>query len=247
MSEIKFDELNLKLDLILEKLDKNQPENSKIILNEIDSILNKIEKYKKESIDPNFTQSLDNSLNEALSIKNQIKMLSDKIEHNYNIYLDNKKLLNNNLILQKNIQNSEFTNIESVKKDKQKIQENILKQQNKKSKIEYRIGGELFGLLGAILILISIITLGKTLLPTFLQGIALFLIPVITLLLGELCERKLSPKFSKISTAIGISSAYIAILINYLYMKNINSLMALILVIVITTGSLYISNKKKIF
>lgn len=205
------------------------------------------EKYKKESIDPNFTQSLDNSLKDALSIKNQIKMLSDKIEHNYNIYLDNKKLLNNNLILQKNIQNSEFTNIESVKKDKQKIQENILKQQNKKNKIEYRIGGELFGLLGAILILISIITLGKTLLPTFLQGIALFLIPVITLLLGELCERKLSPKFSKILTAIGISSAYIAILINYLYMKNINSLMALILVIVITTGSLYISNKKKIF
>lgn len=247
MSEIKFDELNLKLDLILEKLDKSQPENNKTTLNEIDLIINKIEKYKKESIDPNFTQSLDNSLKDALSIKNQIKMLSDKIEHNYNIYLDNKKLLNNNLILQKNIQNSEFTNIESVKKDKQKIQENILKQQNKKNKIEYRIGGELFGLLGAILILISIITLGKTLLPTFLQGIALFLIPVITLLLGELCERKLSPKFSKILTAIGISSAYIAILINYLYMKNINSLMALILVIVITTGSLYISNKKKIF
>ena len=170
MSEIKFDELNLKLDLILEKLDKSQPENNKTTLNEIDLIINKIEKYKKESIDPNFTQSLDNSLKDALSIKNQIKMLSDKIEHNYNIYLDNKKLLNNNLILQKNIQNSEFTNIESVKKDKQKIQENILKQQNKKNKIEYRIGGELFGLLGAILILISIITLGKTLLPTFLQG-----------------------------------------------------------------------------
>uniref|UniRef100_UPI00256EDA01 hypothetical protein n=1 Tax=Thomasclavelia cocleata TaxID=69824 RepID=UPI00256EDA01 len=89
MSEIKFDELNLKLDLILEKLDKSQPENNKTTLNEIDLIINKIEKYKKESIDPNFTQSLDNSLKDALSIKNQIKMLSDKVEHNYNIYLDN--------------------------------------------------------------------------------------------------------------------------------------------------------------
>ena len=86
MSEIKFDELNLKLDLILEKLDKSQPENNKTTLNEIDLIINKIEKYKKESIDPNFTQSLDNSLKDALSIKNQIKMLSDKVEHNYNIY-----------------------------------------------------------------------------------------------------------------------------------------------------------------
>lgn len=245
MSEIKFDELNLKLDLILEKLDKSQPENNKTTLNEIDLIINKIEKYKKESIDPNFTQSLDNSLKDALSIKNQIKMLSDKVEHNYNIYLDNKKLLNKNLRLQKTIQNNEFKNIELAQKDKQKIQENTSKQQNKKSKIEYKIGGELFGLLGAILILISIITLGKTLLPTFLQGVALFFIPIIILGLGEICERKLSPKFSKILTAIGISSAYIAVFINYLYMKNINSLIALTFIIFITTASLYISNKKK--
>lgn len=249
MSNITLDELNQKLDMILSKVDKDSKNNTTQTVNELDLIINKIEEYKKESIDPNFTQSLKNSLNEALYIKNQIKILSDKVEHNHSIYLENKKLLNNNLELNKIPQQIQpSSNIEimkKVEKDKQNIENKIKKQENRKSKMEYKIGGELFGVLGAILILISLITLGKTLLPTFLQGIALFFIPVIVLLLGELCEKKISSKFSKILTAIGISSAYIATFINYLYMKNINNLTALILIVLITIGSLYISHKKQ--
>ena len=135
-----------------------------------------------------------------------------------------------------------------IKQDKERIQNNVARKQQKQkqaqTKMEYRIGGELFGFLGAILVLISLVTLGRTMLPEFMQGIMMFLIPPAILLIGELFERKGSENFSKILTAIGVSSGYIAILINYLYMETINGWIALLLSIGVTMGSLLLSKLK---
>ena len=253
MNEINYSLINEKLDLILRKIDSNPEDVSKIEINELDLLIDKIEKYKKESIDPNFNKSLDNSLKEAFEIKNKIKSLSEKVDWNYGIYLENKKILEENKQQRQTtiaktekpvlIKNKDV--LFDVEKDKQNIKNKIKRKEDQsQTKMEYKIGGELFGFLGAILIIISMVTLGRTLLPEFMQGIAMFFIPVFVLMLGEFIEKKFSEKFAQIITAIGVSTGYIAILINYLYMETINGWIALLLSIGVTIITLFLSKIK---
>ena len=253
MEERNFLQINEKLDCILQKLNGQNESVSVSEINELDALIDKINRYKEESIDPNFTASLNNSLKEAYSIKEKLDFLNAKVDSNYRIYQENKKLLETN----KANRNTRPVQVASeapvlvgdfIKQDKERIQNNVARKQQKQkqaqTKMEYRIGGELFGFLGAILVLISLVTLGRTMLPEFMQGIMMFLIPPAILLIGELFERKGSENFSKILTAIGVSSGYIAILINYLYMETINGWIALLLSIGVTMGSLLLSKLK---
>ena len=96
MEERNFLQINEKLDCILQKLNGQNESISVSEINELDALIDKINRYKEESIDPNFTASLNNSLKEAYSIKEKLDFLNAKVDSNYRIYQENKKLLETN-------------------------------------------------------------------------------------------------------------------------------------------------------
>ena len=200
-------QINKKLDLILKHFNIEDCNFEVKSNTDIDRIILKINQYKEESIDPNFDVSLDKTLNELYKIRSRINELDNIVEQNYQIYLQNKDSI---------LQNKQEQNKNLSEQNKNLTLEKPQEKPKQKKEIEYKIGGEIFGFIGAMLILIGMITLGKSILPEILQGLALFIIPVLTIGIAEFFEKKYSQKFSNILSGIGIAMSYIAIFINYL-------------------------------
>lgn len=228
-------QINKKLDLILKHFNIEDCNFEVKSNTDIDRIILKINQYKEESIDPNFDVSLDKTLNELYKIRSRINELDNIVEQNYQIYLQNKDSI---------LQNKQEQNKNLSEQNKNLTLEKPQEKPKQKKEIEYKIGGEIFGFIGAMLILIGMITLGKSILPEILQGLALFIIPVLTIGIAEFFEKKYSQKFSNILSGIGIAMSYIAIFINYFYINTFGSFTAIILSLLFTIGSMMYSKKK---
>ena len=113
-----------------------------------------------------------------------------------------------------------------------------------KDTVEFKIGAGIFSTLGAVFVLAALVIVGFNFLEGFWQGLCLYAAGIAVILLSELLVRRLSPKFSLVITGIGISSLFIATVINYLVLKNMNGLVASVLTLVIGLLSILISRKK---
>lgn len=112
-------------------------------------------------------------------------------------------------------------------------------------KLEFKIGTNILNIIGAVLILISLITFGKYVftffMGPFLKGIFLFAVSGCILFSGEKIFKKKLPKFSSGISALGVGGLYASIMINYLILHTLTPITALLLTGIITALSLYLS------
>ena len=111
--------------------------------------------------------------------------------------------------------------------------------------VEFKVGAGIFSTLGAVFVLVALVIFGFNFLEGILQGICLYVAAAAVILLSEIVVKKLSKTFSLVISAIGISSLFIATVINYLVLKNINGLIASIITIAIAVFSVLYSRKKE--
>lgn len=114
-----------------------------------------------------------------------------------------------------------------------------------KSTMEFKVGVHIFGFLGAIFILSSFVIFGFHFLNGLAQGLCLYGIAVIFVLLSELLLSRRFPKFSRVLTGIGIGGLYVANIVNFLVLHTINGIVALIVTLFIAASTFFISRKKE--
>lgn len=114
----------------------------------------------------------------------------------------------------------------------------------KKSNIEFKIGAGLFSILGILFILAAFVMLGMTYMNGFVKGMCLYLISIIFIIVSEVFIKKRMEKFSLGITGLGICSLYASTILNYLYLHNFDSIVAMIVAVVITGISILISRRK---
>lgn len=197
---------------------------------------------------------MDNEVNlimkkheETMLAPNKVELDSTKIENCGTSLTNGETILTEN----KNISIDKKTNDSinnEVKKDRDKKTYNDIQNYNN-SKFEFNMGSNLLSLMGIILILISVIIFGKHIYTNYLtntlKGICLFIISSLILVLGEKILVKKVPKFALGISALGIGCLYVSLVTNYLILNTINSIVAIILTVIITGISLFISSNKE--
>lgn len=114
----------------------------------------------------------------------------------------------------------------------------------KKDAVEFKIGAGIFSTVGAVFVLASLVIFGFNYLEGVWQGLCLYAAAVAVILISELLIKRLSRPFSLVTTGIGISSLFIATVINYLVLENINGLIASLITLAIAVFSILFSRKK---
>lgn len=123
----------------------------------------------------------------------------------------------------------------------------IQNQQPTKSKdtVEFKIGAGIFSTLGAVFVLVALVIFGFNFLDGIMQGMCIYIAAAAVILISELAVKRLSKNFSLVISAIGISSLFIATVINYLVLKNISGLVASLITIAIAVFAVLYSRKKE--
>lgn len=114
-------------------------------------------------------------------------------------------------------------------------------------KTEFNIGANLLNIIGVILVLISIIIFGKyiysNLFSNALKGFFLFVLSIAVVASGEYFFKPKLPRYAEGISALGVSSLYASLMINYLILNTLSGLWAIILSVIITGFSIYLSRK----
>lgn len=177
-------------------------------------------------------------------------LLEDKINNKKNMDIQNKyrdSTASSNItepVLEKSDVNDSLTGTSTSINSNLNSNLNLNEDEEEK-KLEFKFGTKILNIIGVVLILISLITFGKYVytnyMNNFIKGISLFVISSGILYSGEKVFKKKLPKFATGICALGVGGLYSSLMINYLVLNTINSTVALILTVVITGISLYIS------
>ncbi len=89
-------------------------------------------------------------------------------------------------------------------------------------KAEYAVGAIVMSVLGAVFLLTGLVYFAVNFLDTFMQGMLMYLICTLVLLVSELVIRKLVVKLSSVFTAIGISGLFLTTVVNYRSLENLS-------------------------
>lgn len=114
-----------------------------------------------------------------------------------------------------------------------------------KDTMEFKVGAGIFSTLGAVFVLVALVIFGFNYLDGIWQGMCLYVASVAVILISELAVKRISRAFSLVISAIGISSLFIATVINYLVLKNMNGLVASLITIAIAVFAVLYSRKKE--
>ena len=126
----------------------------------------------------------------------------------------------------------------------QKGQEGDAQQASSGSTAEFKIGAGIFSVIGAVFVLTAFIIFGINFLQGIWQGICLYVVSVIVVMLSELLIKRISQKACSVITAIGIGGLFISTIINYGVLGNINEPVALGITLVIALFAILLSRKK---
>ncbi|MCR4691163.1 MAG: DUF2339 domain-containing protein [Lachnospiraceae bacterium] len=113
-----------------------------------------------------------------------------------------------------------------------------------KHSIEYNFGGILLSVVGAVFLILSMVFFGKTYMDSLSQGLALYILGAVIFLFSEIVLVKHLESFSKVISGVGIGVLFTATILNYLYLKTMNGVAALIITLVISVFTLVFSRKK---
>ena len=93
-----------------------------------------------------------------------------------------------------------------------------------KKEAEFKVGIHVFGVLGAVFVLIALIIFGFNYLNSLWQGICLYGAALVLIALSETALRCRMPFFAHVITGIGIGGIYVADMVNYLVLHNLNEI-----------------------
>lgn len=110
--------------------------------------------------------------------------------------------------------------------------------------VEFKIGAGIFSIIGAVFVLAAFTILGFNFLEGIWQGLCLYAAALLIILISEILIKRLSRRFSIIVTGIGIGSLYIATVTNYLVLKAIGGIGAILITAVIALLSILLGRKK---
>lgn len=262
-----LNEVLLNLDNISTEERERISEENKDLINEIDSLNKNNANITKDRIeelklkvknlleledskeDLKYYGHLKETYSEIIRIEKRINELINSLESNSirNVEISKSEIIGTNIT--KDI-NKDTSSIEKFKEDIKNEKKNIVQDKainKEKNKIEFKVGANILSIIGVILILISFVTFGRYVyvnyMSNMLKGISLFVISSVILVAGELAHRKLNNKFSIGIISLGIGTLYSSIIINYLSLRTINSIVALVITAILTGLSILISSK----
>lgn len=114
----------------------------------------------------------------------------------------------------------------------------------KEGSVEFAIGAGVLGIIGILFVLVAFVLLGITYMNGLAKGISLYGICLIVLLASEFVLNRKMPKFAVAITALGISGLYLSTMLNYLYLQNFNSYVAMGTAVAISVFAILLSRKK---
>ena len=126
---------------------------------------------------------------------------------------------------------------------------------------EFKVGIHLFGLIGAIFVLVAFVIFGFYFLRGLGQGLCLYGAALVMIICSELLSMRKNRKgvegqslgqmkgsltggFSGVLTGIGVGGLYIANIINYLVLHTVNGIEAMITTLVVALGAIFLGKKK---
>lgn len=110
--------------------------------------------------------------------------------------------------------------------------------------VEFKIGAGIFSTIGAVFVLASFVIFGFNFLEGIWQGLCLYAAALLIILFSEIIVKRLSRRFSIVITGIGIGSLYISTVTNYLVLKTVNGIAAILITAIIALFSILLSRKK---
>ena len=113
-----------------------------------------------------------------------------------------------------------------------------------KKSLEFHIGSVVTGVVGAVLIILSMILFGKNYMDNLSQGIALYAIGIVVIAFSEAVLKKHVESFSRVVSGLGLAILYTATILNYLYLGTMGATAAIIITIVVSVFALVFSRTK---
>ena len=110
--------------------------------------------------------------------------------------------------------------------------------------LEFHFGSVVLSVVGAVLVILSMILFGKTYMDNLSQGIALYVLGGIVIAFSELVLRKHIETFSKVISGIGLGILYTSTILNYLYLGTIKAPVAIAITIAVSVFALIFSRQK---
>ena len=236
----------------------------------IDALKQKIEGFKRNSVDYQFTQYLDQVLHKLQMTETDLEKTEKHLVHSYQMYLQRNGLVQPPVqpgqgnVPPQNMQQAMTGNAQNVPPYAQTVSQNqtgqsvpympqnmqqppvqpVPPQTKNKRTLEYKIGTAFLGVVGILFILIAFITFGLQYMSSTLQGILFYILGVAIFAGSELFLAKKLEKFSYFVSGLGIAGLYITTILNYLYLKIFPSYAALIITVVVTAFFIWYSRRK---
>lgn len=228
--------------------------NEKIAI--LNAVSNKIDVYFHSSVNGELNRLKMFERDSEFRINNIVNILKqNRIDSQDEIFSkidDLRELLANKLTeARRNYAEQEGAYSKNHQDQYQKLHEESLSQEEmkralKKNNIESLIGLNIINKLGILLLIIGVIALTQFTylrLPDIMKTVLVFLGGAVLLVLGEIINRKKPNVFSLGLTSGGVAVSYVGIGVSYFGLKNISMYLALILCIVITGLSFYLSQR----
>lgn len=216
---------------------KKQMESQKLARQEL---MQQIDTYIEESQDEKFDLYLEYMKRELEKPESRVEEISSSLERNLAVYRKNRdktRLAEP----ESRIDNQEMARQPEVlaqKQESQKNQKPFVKQQKT---VEFKLGIWVLSVIGAVFILMGVVTLGKEFLSTFVQGMLLYILTLMVILVSELVLRDRLEKLSVVLTGTGIGSLYLCTVINCLYLRIIPISLAIGIALLTAVTALLIS------
>lgn len=123
-----------------------------------------------------------------------------------------------------------------LKPGKERMTENAL---------EFKVGVHVFGMIGALFVLVAFVIFGFYFLKGLGQGLCLYGAALVVVICSQLLEmRKKQAGFFGILTGIGVGGLYIANIVNYLVLHTINEIEMMTVSLVIALASIFLGRKR---
>ncbi len=156
-----------------------------------------------------------------------MSMKKEVLEKRIDTYIEESKDKNFDVYLQcmKEELSKPEINIEEVERNIQinmelyRMNQEKLQKENKNDSVEFKVGAGILSVVGAVFIMIALITLGREFLSDFSQGMLLYIVALVFILFSELFLYDRQEKAATIFTSIGIGSVYLITWINYQYIR----------------------------
>lgn len=204
----------------------------------------RIQQLIKESNDPEFTRFLNQLGNALWNGQISDAVASAEFEKNFSIY---QRKMQSQVQVQPQMQTVSNDNQSQGQQGYiypaqfQYVGKPI---EQPKKNMEFAVGAGVLGVTGAVFLLIAFVIFAMNFMSGLVKGICLYAISLAVILISELLVRKRQEKFALGMTGVGISGLFLSTIINYVYFSIFNSIIAFVLIVIITAAAFWFSYKK---